>query len=90
MKEEVVCMFVAQVATKRVKHAIKSDIPSVGDNISKLVHIGKATVDKLMDLRASFQEEGEHRKKSDNRRSCETSCAVRNACQFIRSKNGDH
>ncbi|KAG2438687.1 hypothetical protein HXX76_005233 [Chlamydomonas incerta] len=46
------------VATKRVKHAIKSDIPSVGDHISKLLHIGKATVDKLMDLRAAFQEEG--------------------------------
>lgn len=52
---------VHQVATKRVKHAIKSDIPSVGDHISKLLHIGKATVDKLMDLRAAFQEEGERR-----------------------------
>ncbi len=30
------------VATKRVKHAIKSDIPSVVDHISKLVHIGEA------------------------------------------------
>ena len=39
------------VATKRVKHAIKSDIPCVADHVSKLVHIGKATVDKLMDLR---------------------------------------
>ncbi|KAG2502074.1 hypothetical protein HYH03_000567 [Edaphochlamys debaryana] len=46
------------VATKRVKHAIKSDIPSVKDHISKLQHIGKATVDKLQDLRAAFQEEG--------------------------------
>ncbi|KXZ52067.1 hypothetical protein GPECTOR_10g1090 [Gonium pectorale] len=46
------------VATKRVKHAIKSDIPSVGDHISKLQHIGKATVEKLMDLRQAFQEEG--------------------------------
>ncbi|GLC55265.1 PSII 6.1 kDa protein [Pleodorina starrii] len=46
------------VATKRVKHAIKSDIPSVSDHISKLLHIGKATVDKLTDLRAAFQEEG--------------------------------
>ncbi|GLI70279.1 hypothetical protein VaNZ11_015212 [Volvox africanus] len=46
------------VATKRVKHAIKSDIPSVMDSVSKLVHIGKATVDKLIDLRAAFQEEG--------------------------------
>lgn len=39
------------VATKRVKHAIKSDIPCVADHVSKLVHIGKATVDKLLDLR---------------------------------------
>ncbi|GFR43381.1 hypothetical protein Agub_g4453, partial [Astrephomene gubernaculifera] len=46
------------VATKRVKHAIKSDIPSVGDPVSKLLHIGKATVDKLTDLRGAFQEEG--------------------------------
>ncbi len=46
------------MATKRVKHAIKSDIPSVADSVSKLVHIGKATVDKLMDLRASAREEG--------------------------------
>ncbi|GIL85694.1 hypothetical protein Vretimale_13197 [Volvox reticuliferus] len=46
------------VATKRVKHAIKSDIPSVMDSVSKLVHIGKATVDKLTDLRTAFQEEG--------------------------------
>jgi hypothetical protein len=35
---------ILQVATKRVKHAIKSDIPCVDDHISKLVHIGKATV----------------------------------------------
>ncbi len=47
------------MATKRVKHAIKSDIPSVADHVSKLLHIGKATVDKLTDLRAAFQEEGE-------------------------------
>jgi hypothetical protein len=46
------------VATKRVKHAIKSDIPSVADHVSKLVHIGKATVDKLMDLRTAAHEEG--------------------------------
>ncbi|EFJ53210.1 hypothetical protein VOLCADRAFT_115791 [Volvox carteri f. nagariensis] len=46
------------VATKRVKGAIKSDIPSVMDGISKLVHIGKATVEKLNDLRMAFQEEG--------------------------------
>ncbi|GAX84826.1 hypothetical protein CEUSTIGMA_g12247.t1 [Chlamydomonas eustigma] len=46
------------VATKRVKHAIKSDIPSVADSVSKLVHIGKATVDKLLDLRNAAKEEG--------------------------------
>lgn len=46
------------VATKRVKHAIKSDIPSVADHVSKLVHIGKATVDKLLDLRSAAAEEG--------------------------------
>ena len=46
------------VATKRVKHAIKSDIPSVADSVSKLVHIGKATVDKLVDLRGAAREEG--------------------------------
>jgi len=46
------------VATKRVKHAIKSDIPSVADSVSKLVHIGKATVDKLVDLRSAAREEG--------------------------------
>jgi len=45
------------VATKRVKHAIKSDIPCVADHVSKLVHIGKATVDKLMDLRQAAMEE---------------------------------
>lgn len=45
------------VATKRVKHAIKSDIPSIGDHISKLVHIGKATVDKLQDIRQAAVEE---------------------------------
>ncbi len=48
-----------QVATKRVKHAIKADVPSVGDHVSKLLHIGKATVDKLLDLRGAFTEEGE-------------------------------
>lgn len=46
------------VATKRVKHAIKSDIPSVADPVAKLVHIGKATVDKLLDLRGAARDEG--------------------------------
>ena len=46
------------VATKRVKHAIKSDIPSIQDSIAKLIHIGKATMDKLIDLKAAAREEG--------------------------------
>eukprot|EP00798_Chlamydomonas_sp_ICE-L_P031947 gene31947-17902_t len=46
------------VATKRVKHAIKSDIPSIADHVSKLVHIGKATVGKMNDLRSSAIAEG--------------------------------
>lgn len=45
------------MATKRVKHAIKSDIPSIGDHVSKLVHIGKATVDKLQDIQNAAAEE---------------------------------
>jgi len=52
------CYKHSKVATKRVKHAIKSDIPSVADSVSKLVHIGKATLDKLMDLRGAAREEG--------------------------------
>lgn len=46
------------MATKRVKHAIKSDIPSVTDSVSKLVHIGKATVEKLVNLRQAAMDEG--------------------------------
>lgn len=46
------------VATKRVKHAIKSDIPSIQDSVAKLVHIGKATMDKLVDLKGAAREEG--------------------------------
>lgn len=53
------------VATKRVKHAIKSDIPSIGDHISKLVHIGKATVDKLqVSVSCCWQRCGEWREQA--------------------------
>ncbi|KAG1654764.1 hypothetical protein FOA52_015324 [Chlamydomonas sp. UWO 241] len=52
------CPCCRQVATKRVKHAIKSDIPSITDSVNKLVHVGKATVDKLADMRTSSAEEG--------------------------------
>ena len=31
--------------------SLQSDIPFVNDHVSKLVHIGKATVDKLLDLK---------------------------------------
>jgi len=41
-----------------VKHAIKSDIPSITDSVSKLVHIGKATVEKLNNLRQAAMDEG--------------------------------
>jgi hypothetical protein len=46
-----------QVATKRVKHAIKSEIPSITDPINKLNHVGKATQDKLTDVRRSARSE---------------------------------
>lgn len=46
------------VATRRVKHAMKNDIPSTTDHISKLVHIGKATIEKLANLRMTASEEG--------------------------------
>ena len=41
-----------------MKHAQKSDIPSVTDHVSKLVHIGKATLDKLQNLRQAAVDEG--------------------------------
>jgi len=41
-----------------VKHAIKSDIPSIADQVSKLVHIGKATMEKLVNIRQAAVEEG--------------------------------
>lgn len=64
------------VATKRVKHAIKSDIPSIGDHISKLVHIGKATVDKLQVRRDG----GWTRKLSRGRQPTPATACVCNAC----------
>eukprot|EP00798_Chlamydomonas_sp_ICE-L_P015740 gene15740-21861_t len=50
--------YVVSESFVRVKHAIKSDIPSIDDHVSKMVHIGKATVEKLQDLRAAAAEEG--------------------------------
>ena len=46
------------VATRRVKSAIKPDIPSIQDSISKLIKIGQATIDKLVDLKAAAREDG--------------------------------
>ncbi|GFH16120.1 uncharacterized protein HaLaN_12481 [Haematococcus lacustris] len=46
-----------QVATKRVKHAVKSDIPTTDDHVKKLVHIGKVTAQKLMNLRKAARAE---------------------------------
>jgi hypothetical protein len=40
----------AQVATRRVKQANKADIPLVDDHVSKIEHIGRETVKKLLDL----------------------------------------
>lgn len=39
-----------QVATRRVKQANKADIPLVDDHVSKIEHIGRETVKKLVDL----------------------------------------
>lgn len=46
------------VATKRVRGAMKSDIPSVSDRIDKLVHMGKMSVQKLRNLEQSAREAG--------------------------------
>eukprot|EP00775_Hariotina_reticulata_P013584 gene13584-13709_t len=46
------------VATKRVKHALKNDIPCIDDDISKLLHVGRATIDKLKDIKKAAAEEG--------------------------------
>ena len=44
------------MVTKRTKNLKKQDIPSLDDPISKLNHIGKETVKKLNELRASAEE----------------------------------
>ena len=54
------------VATRRVKSAIKSDVPNINDHICKLVHIGNATIGKLKDLRAAAKAEGTDIKLPDN------------------------
>lgn len=48
--------FVMQVVTKRTKNLKKQDIPSLDDPIAKLNHVGKETVKKLNELKASADE----------------------------------
>lgn len=45
-----------QVVTKRTKNLKKQDIPSLDDPIAKLNHVGKETVKKLNELKASADE----------------------------------
>ena len=47
---------VPQVVTKRTKNLKKQDIPSLDDPIAKLNHVGKETVKKLNELKASADE----------------------------------
>lgn len=44
------------MVTKRTKNLKKQEIPSLDDPISKLNHIGKETVKKLNELKASADE----------------------------------
>ena len=46
------------VVTKRTKNLKKQEIPSLDDPISKLNHIGKETVKKLNEIKASADEMG--------------------------------
>ena len=46
----------SQVVTKRTKNLKKQDIPSLDDPIAKLNHVGKETVKKLNELKASADE----------------------------------
>lgn len=45
-----------QVVTKRTKNLKKQEIPSLDDPIAKLNHVGKETVKKLNELKASADE----------------------------------
>jgi hypothetical protein len=46
------------VATRRMKAALKRDTPTTADDIARLVHIGRATADKLRRLAAAARAEG--------------------------------
>ncbi|GFH11772.1 uncharacterized protein HaLaN_07328 [Haematococcus lacustris] len=38
------------VSTRRMKQAMKSDVPSLGDPVTKLLNVGRATASRLQDL----------------------------------------
>lgn len=44
------------VTTRRTRNDMKADIPGVDDPISRIVHMGKETVKKLLDLKAAAQQ----------------------------------
>lgn len=56
-----------QVATRRTRTAGKVEIPNVDDHVSKLEHMGKETVKKLQDIRASAIQSGIDITVPDNR-----------------------
>jgi hypothetical protein len=48
----------AQVATPRVRTAVKADIPHVDDHVSKLHSVGAQTQQKLQDVSAACDAAG--------------------------------
>jgi hypothetical protein len=48
----------AQVATPRVRTAVKADIPHVDDHVSKLHSVGAQTQQKLQDVSAACEAAG--------------------------------
>jgi hypothetical protein len=72
------------VATKRVKHALKNDIPSIYDDISKLLHVGRATIDKLKDIRKAAEEE---KKEKSHRWEMGVPDALNQICKVRRGSN---
>lgn len=45
------------VATRRMKQALKRDTPTTSDDIARIVHVGRATADKLRRLAAAVEAE---------------------------------
>ena len=46
------------VTTKRTRGALKSVIPTISDDITRVVHVGKSTVLKLFDIKAAARKVG--------------------------------